>query len=100
MLLESEFPPGVPDVRDWATLTIAEDEAGQKDSFQIGLTTQLTVLATYTRIESMIEDPQPVVLRRRAADPAGQGAITVEWLLERVTEQLGTESEAHRQMLA
>lgn len=99
MLLESEFPPGVPDVRDWATLTIAEDGAGQKDSFQIGLTTELAVVATHTRTESWIADPQPVVLRRRAADPVGQAAMTVEWLLDWVPEQLGVESDAHRQML-
>ena len=100
MLLDSEFPPGVPDVRDWATLTIAEEALGQEDSFQIGLMTQLAVVATHTRrTESMIADPRPVVFRRRAADPAGQAAMTVEWLLDWVPQQLGVESEAHRQML-
>ncbi|MFM8856516.1 MAG: hypothetical protein ACKOI2_04805 [Actinomycetota bacterium] len=99
MLLESEFPPGLPDVRDWATLTIAEDALDQEDSFQIGLATELAVVATHTRTESWIAVPKPVVLCRRAADPAGQAAMTVEWLLDWLPEQLGLESEAHRQML-
>lgn len=98
MLLESEFPPGLPDVRDWATLTIAADGLDQEDSFRIGLTTELAVVATHTRTESWIADPKPVVLCRSAADPAGQAAMTVEWLLDWVPEQLGLESEAHRQM--
>ena len=100
MLLESEFSPGLPDVRDWATLTIAEDAWVQEDSFDIGLTTQLAVVATHARTESIIADPKPVVLCRRAADPAGQAAMTVEWLLDWVPQQLRAESEAYRQMLA
>lgn len=98
MLLESELPPGGPDLRDWASLTIAED--GLEDSFQIGLTTELAVVATHTRIESWIADPRPVVLCKRAADPAGQAAMAVEWLLDWVPQQSGVESEAQRQMLA
>lgn len=100
MLLESELSPVVPDVRDWATLTIEEDDPFQEDSFQIGLATELAVVATHTRTESWIADPQPMVLCRRAADPAGQAAMTVDWLLDWVPQQLGLECEAHRQMLA
>lgn len=99
MLVGSELSPGLPDVRDWATLTITEDDPYQEDSFQIGLTTKLAVVATHTRTESWIADPMPVVLRRRAADPAVQAAMTVDWLLDWVPQQLGLESEAHRQML-
>ena len=100
MLLESELLPGLPDVRDWAILTIAEYVLGQKDSFQIGLTTELAVVATHARTKSMIADPKPVILCRRAADPAEQAAMTVDWLLDWVPQQFGVENQAHRQMLA
>jgi hypothetical protein len=100
MLLESELSPGLPDVRTWAILTIAEDGLGQEDSFQIGLTTELAVVATHARTESMIAEHKPVILCRSAADPAEQAAMTVDWLLDWVPQQFGVENEAHRQMLA
>ena len=100
MLLESEWQAGVPDTREWARLTIAEDVLGQEDSLRIGRTTQLAVVAKHTRTESMMTGPKPVVLCRSAADPAEQAAMTVDWLLDWVPEQFGFESEAHRRMLA
>ena len=100
MLLESELSPGLPDIRDWAILTIAEDGLSQEDSFQIGLTTELAVVATHAHTESMIADPKPVILCRSAASPAGQAAMTVDWLLGWVPQQLGVENQPHRQILA
>lgn len=100
MLPESEWQAGVPDTRDWARLTIVEDVLGPKDSFRIGLTTQLAVAATHTRTESVIADPKPLILSRSPADAAEQAAMTVDWLLDWVPEQLGHVSEAHREVLA
>jgi hypothetical protein len=100
MLIEDETLPGVPEVREWASLTIAEGDSGQEDSFAIGLGTQLAVVATHSRYESFTGDPKPVVLWRRAADPAGDAAMTVDWLLDCIPNQLGLQDEAHRQMLA
>lgn len=100
MLLESELSPGLPDVRDWAILTIAEDGLSQEDSFQIGLTTELAVVATHAHTKSMIADPKPVILCRSATSPAELAAMTVDWLLDWVPQQLGVENEPHLQMLA
>lgn len=100
MLIDDECEPGFPEVQDWATLTIAESGLQQEDSFQIGPTTQLAMVATHVRSDSLITEPKPLTLWRRAADPAGDAAMIVDWLLDCVPEQLGFKDETHRQMLA
>ena len=100
MLIEDELLPGMPEVREWASLTIAGAVPGQEDSFGIGLTTQLAVVATHSRYTPMIAGPKPVIVWRRAADPVGDVAMVVDWLLDYVPEQLDSHGEADRQMLA
>lgn len=100
MLIEYELIPGVPEVRERASLTINDAVLGQEDRFEIGPTTQLAVVATHVRYESLIPDTKSVGMWRRAADPAEDAAMLADWLTDCVPKQLGSRGEAYRHMLA
>ena len=100
MLIEYELEPGVPEVRERATLTINDAVLGQEDRFKIGPTTQLAVVAMHVRYESLIPDTKSVVVWRRVADPAEDAAMLADWLIDCVPKQLGSQGEAYRHMLA